>query len=218
MSTYDRRQTGIAVVTTTGPWFREFFGEFNTEAFADGDKLCRHCQKGKALVAECYQGLCHSCWTDLVFYCMEWARAWCDRRNLWGRDRPDTLKLALLRIRVRIEKGTFDDLLAVAIDGANPKELARKRRKREYAKRYYQEHKEEVRVKARAYAKRYYERNKKIICEKHVIYDRDHPEKRCSISRRWRQKHRDELREYKRMYYLRRKAQRLAKQQKEDTP
>ena len=60
-------------------WFRAWFGEYNTDGFAEKHEACRHCKKRLAMAGECYLGLCADCWTSLLWHCLDVANRQIDR-------------------------------------------------------------------------------------------------------------------------------------------
>ena len=213
----ERNNVGINCYHTAAPWFRDYFGEYDTANTLESDKPCRHCGKGKAVAAPCYQGLCHSCWTDLVFYCMEWAARWIDKHpDRWrGDERPDPLQLAIHRIRVRIERGTFDDLLTVAIDGADPKELAKKRKRLEINHRSYRRHKETKIEYNRRYNQAHREKAQEWHRKANRAYYARNREKCIADHRSWVERNREKYLEYQREYSRNRRKKQVKQQQQE---
>lgn len=188
-------------------WFRDYFGEFDTHNFLDGDAHCRHCRTKKAMADPCYQGLCNDCWCALLYYCMERAKLHINAHpEQWhGKQKPDTLQLALYKIQRNIELGTFDWLLAVAIDGQPMADMiqAQKRaiqleKQRKYFHRYYQTNREAVRAAQAKYRKANREKCKTATRRWAVA----NPEKRQESKQKSYQKGRDKMREYFRQYYL----------------
>ena len=192
-----RRKTGILVTEKSPPWFRGYFGEHWTGRIAGGGRPCRHCGRSEAMAAPCYQGLCNDCWTALLFHCLEEAKEWIDGNpGEWsGDEKPDTLERAVSVIAASVRKGGFDDLLAVAIDGADPGVLAR-RRNREYSRRYYQRHREACLERHR----RYMQEHPEQIREYQRAYYARNREKRLAANRAWMEKNRGKRLEYMREY------------------
>ncbi|MBR4221762.1 MAG: hypothetical protein IKR81_11430 [Victivallales bacterium] len=187
-------------------WFRDYFGEFDNHNFLDADAHCRHCRTKKAMVAPCYQGLCNDCWCALLFYCMERAKLHINAHpEQWqGKQKPDPLQLALFKIQRNIELGSFEWLLAVAIDGQPMADLIQAQKK---AIR---------REKRRIYFRRYCKTNKAAVRKAQAKYRKANREKCNAASKRWAvanpekkreyrrisyQKARDKMREYSRKYY-----------------
>lgn len=198
-----RDNGGIIMGVKSPAWFREWFGDYDTSKF-DANGTCAHCGKhggrygAGALSGECYLGLCADCWTSLLWHCLEVVNRQIDRHpEKWnGSERPDGLQLALYKIKRNIQLGTFDLLCRVAIDGEPNTELkgaqkaaVLREKRREYNRRYYQEHKESIRVRAAKFQRKWYQANKEKCLERMREYQRTHAK---------------ELREYRRRYRARR--------------
>ena len=200
---HHRDNGGIIMGVKSPAWFREWFGEYDTRKF-EPNGACAHCGKhgGRygvgALAGECYLGICADCWISLLWHCLEVVNRQIDRHpEKWkGSERPDGLRLALYKIKRNIQLGTFDLLCAVAIDGVPNTELKEaqkaavlREKRREYQKRYYQEHKESIRARAAKFQRKWYKANREKCLERMREYQHTHAK---------------ELREYRRRYRARR--------------
>lgn len=193
-----RDNGGIIMGVKSPAWFRAWFGEYDTEGFAEKNEACHHCGKHLAMAAPCYLGLCNDCWNALLWHCLEVVNRQIDRHpEKWnGEKRPDGLQLALYKIKRNIELGTFDLLCKVAIDGEPNTALKEaqkvavlREKRREYNRRYYQEHKESIRGRAAKFQRKWYQANREKCLERMREYQRTHAK---------------ELREYRRRYRARR--------------
>ena len=117
---------------------------------------------------------------------------WCDHKYNMGYD--NRLKKA---IETRIKKGSYV--------GFDKKEYGKKyyqehkKERIEYGKKYYQEHKERFKNykkdkdKQKEYSSRYYQKHKELMKEKSIKYLKEHKDKMKEYKRVYYQRHREEI-------------------------